>query len=46
MATSHISQYEGRCEFVGKDDAKSEYLGKSVVGYYGRSQNPIKYINM
>lgn len=40
------SQYEGRCEFVGKEDAKSEYIGKSVVGYYGRSQNPVKYINM
>ncbi len=39
-------QYEGRCEFVGKEDDKSEYIGKSVVSYYGKSQNPVKYINM
>ena len=39
-------QYEGRCEFIGKEDAKSEYLGKSVVSFYGKSQNPVKYINM
>jgi hypothetical protein len=37
--------HEGRCEFVGKEDVNSEYIGKSVVGFYGRSQNPVKYIN-
>jgi hypothetical protein len=40
------SQYKGRCEFVGKEDANSEYIGKSVASYYGKSQNPVKYINM
>ena len=39
-------QYEGRCEFVGKEEPNSEYVGKSVTSYYGRSQNPVKYINM
>lgn len=38
--------YEGRCEFVGKEDDKSEYIGKSVTSYYGNSQNPVKYINI
>lgn len=38
--------YEDRCEFVGKEDVKSEYIGKSVVEFYGKSQNPVKYINM
>lgn len=38
--------HEGRCEFVGKEDVQSEYIGKSVVGFYGKSQNPVKYINM
>ena len=38
--------HEGRCEFVGKEDVQSEYLGKSVAEIYGRSQNPVKYINM
>ena len=38
--------HEGRCEFVGKEDVQSEYLGKSVAETYGRSQNPVKYINM
>lgn len=37
---------EGRCEFVGKEDIHSEYIGKSVVDFYGKSQNPVKYINM
>ena len=37
---------EGRCEFVGKEDLQSEYIGKSVVGFYGKSQNPVKYINL
>lgn len=38
--------YEGRCEFAGKEDLQSEYIGKSVVGFYGKSQNPVKYINL
>lgn len=37
---------EGRCMFEGKEDLQSEYIGKSVAGYYGKSQNPVKYINM
>ena len=37
---------DGRCEFVGKEDIQSEYTGKSVVDFYGKSQNPVKYINM
>ena len=36
----------GRYEFEGVEDFQSEYIGKSVVHLYGRSQNPIKYINM
>lgn len=36
----------GRYEFDGEEDFQSEYIGKSVANYYGRSQNPIKYINM
>ena len=40
------SQHEGRCEFVGKECLNSEYIGKSVKTYYGRSANPVKYINM
>ena len=40
------THYEGRCEFIGKEDSKSEYLGKSVKGFYGHSANPVKYINM
>jgi hypothetical protein len=39
-------QYEGRCEFVGVEDVKSEYIGKSVSTFYGKSQNPVKYINL
>lgn len=36
----------GRCEFEGVEDVNSEYLGKSVVDFYGKSQNPCLYINM
>ena len=36
----------GRCEFVGQEDINSEYIGKSVTSFYGKSQNPVKYINM
>ena len=39
-------QYEGRCEFVGVEDVKSEYIGKSVSAFYGKIQNPVKCINM
>ena len=39
-------QYEGRCEFVGIEDVGSEYLGKTVASIYGKSQNPVKYINL
>lgn len=39
-------QYEGRCEFVGKEDTGSIYIGKSVTSFYGKSQNPVKYINL
>ncbi len=37
---------EHRLEFEGKEDVSSDYLGKSVKDYYGKSQNPVKYINM
>jgi len=35
-----------KLEFEGKEDINSEYIGKSVAGFYGKSQNPVKYINM
>lgn len=38
--------YEGRCEFVGKEDFNSDYIGKDVRGFYGHSANPVKYINI
>lgn len=38
--------HERRCEFIGKEDVKSEYIGKDVRGFYGHSANPVKYINM
>ena len=37
---------DGRCEFVGEEDTDSDYIGKSVVSFYGKSQNPVKYINL
>ena len=40
------SKFAGRCEFVGEEDNTTDYIGKSVVSFYGRSQNPVKYINM
>lgn len=43
---SKVAGKEHRLEFVGKEDISSEYIGKSVAGYYGKSQNPVKYINM
>ena len=39
-------QYIGRCEFVGVEDVSSDYIGKNVSDFYGKSQNPVKYINM
>lgn len=39
-------QYIGRCEFIGSEETDSDYIGKSVSSYYGRSQNPVKYINL
>jgi len=36
----------GRCEFLGTEDEQTNYTGKSVTSFYGRSQNPVKYINM
>lgn len=37
---------EHKCEFIGSEDPASEYIGKSVVSFYSKSQNPVKYINM
>lgn len=39
-------KYEGRIEFVGNKCLNSPYVGKSVVSFYGKSQNPVKYISM
>lgn len=39
-------KYEGRIEFVGNKCLNSPYVWKSVVSFYGKSQNPVKYINM
>ena len=36
----------GRCEFVGELDLDNDYIGKSVKSLYGRSANPVKYINL
>ena len=46
MEWKHSEVRIGRCEFIGYEDLNSEYIGKSVKSYYGKSQNPIKYINM
>ena len=37
---------EHKLEFEGKEDPSCDYIGKSVVSFYGMSQNPVKYINM
>ena len=42
----HSEEKPGRCEFVGHEDLHSDYIGKSVSSFYGKSQNPVKYINM
>lgn len=39
-------RYLGRVEFVGTELHQSDYIGKNVSDYYGRSSNPVKYINM
>jgi hypothetical protein len=36
----------GRCEFIGYEEYDSDYIGKNVNRFYGKSQNPVKYINM
>ena len=36
----------GQCEFIGIEDPVSDYIGKDVRSYYGRSSNPVRYINM
>ena len=36
----------GRCEFLGTEDEHTTYIGKDVSDFYGKSQNPVKYINM
>lgn len=43
---SKVAGKEHKLEFDGREDPKSEYIGKSVAGFYGYSQNPVKYINM
>lgn len=37
---------DGRCEFIGDEDEHTTYIGKDVTAFYGKSQNPVKYINM
>jgi len=37
---------EHRLEFEGKENPSSDYIGMSVISFYGKSQNPVKYINM
>ena len=39
-------KYEGRVEFSGRECPHSPYVGNSVAYFYGKSQNPVKYINM
>jgi hypothetical protein len=36
----------GRSEFLGVEDEHTTYIGKDVSAFYGKSQNPVKYINM
>lgn len=43
--SSEVPGMEGRLEFDGVEESDSEYLGKSVKSFYGKSQNPVKYIN-
>ena len=39
-------KYIGRCEFLGVEDEHTIYIGKEVTAFYGKSQNPVKYIYM
>lgn len=39
-------KYFGRCEFLGVEDEHTTYIGKDISVFYGKSQNPVKYINM
>ena len=39
------SLYAGRWEFNGKEVPGSQYIGKSVKSFYGKSTNPVRYIN-
>ena len=39
-------KYAGRCEFIGELNLDNDYIGKSVKSLYGRSANPVKYINL
>ena len=43
---SKVRGCENRIEFEGKEDPISDYIGRSVKGFYGRSSNPITYTNM
>ena len=36
----------GRSDFLGVEDEHTTYIGKDVSAFYGKSQNPVKYINM
>lgn len=40
------SGHLGRIEFTGTEDTHSEYLGKSVKSFFGKSPSPTLYINM
>ena len=40
------SAYLGRVEFTGVEDKSSEYIGKNVKNFFGRSPSPTLYINM
>lgn len=42
---SRVPGKERRLEFDGVEEPDSEYIGKSVKSFYGKSQNPVKYIN-
>lgn len=39
------SDYSGRCEFIGIQDLQSSYIGANVSQLYGKSSNPVKYVN-
>ena len=36
----------GRSDILGVEDEHTTYIGKDVSAFYGKSQNPVKYINM